>query len=106
MDSIGDGSLIITERMYFILESMELHRIFSKFLMPIGFQGFHWTLLEYIRQRWIQLTPKAGALLMGSCQKDDILKVTVRLDNAQNFCVSRIAFHSVQQTLIVSFRDK
>ena len=85
LESFGDVSLITTERMYLILESMELHRMFSKFLMPIGFQRVHWTLLESIRQRWIQLTPKAGAPLMGSCPKDDILKLTVRLDNAENF---------------------
>ena len=30
--------------------------------------------------------------------KDDILKVTFRLDNADNCCVSRIDFHSVQRT--------
>ena len=53
-----------------------------------------WTLLESIGQRWIRLT-----------SKDDIFKVIVRLDNADNFCVSRIDFSSVQRTLIVSIRD-
>ena len=53
-----------------------------------------WTLLESIGQRWIRLT-----------SKEDIFKVIVRLGNADNFCVSRIDFHSVQRTLIVYIHD-
>ena len=33
LDSTEDGSVIITERIYFILESIELHGMFSKSLM-------------------------------------------------------------------------
>ena len=58
----------------------------------MGFQRVHWTLFESIRQRWIQWTPM-----------DDIFKVT--LDNADNFCVSRIDLQSVQRTLIAPVRD-
>ena len=33
LESTGDGSLIITEKIYLILESIELHPIFSKYLI-------------------------------------------------------------------------
>ena len=79
--STGDGSIIIAERIYLILESIELHRIFSKSLTVLQYSNLassEVTVLSSnlfsIRLRWIQLTSKG-----------DIFKVTVRLDNADNF---------------------
>ena len=77
LESIGDGSLIITERIYLILESIELHRMCPKSLMNK------------------LLTPK-----------DDIFKVTVRLDNADNLCLTdRLPFSPTDGTPIESIRD-